>query len=74
MRINIEGLLSWLVSLSSSVPELTRYGLGRGLHGNPWGGGGGLQKRGTVVLSVSLGLGESVHSSCLPLVSRVKFF
>ena len=35
MRKNIGGLLSWLVSLSNSVPELTRYGLGRGLHVNP---------------------------------------
>ena len=35
VRKNIGGLLSWLVLLSSSVPELTRYGLGRGLHVNP---------------------------------------
>ena len=35
VRKNIGGLLSWLVSLSSSVPELTRHGLGRGLHVNP---------------------------------------
>ena len=35
VRINIAGLLSWLVSLSSSVPELTLHGLGRGLHVNP---------------------------------------
>ena len=35
VRKNIEGLLSWLVSLSSSVPQLTRHGLGRGLHVNP---------------------------------------
>ena len=32
---NIGGLLSRLVSLSSSVPELTRHGLERGLHVNP---------------------------------------
>ena len=34
VRKNIGGLLSWLVSLSSSVPdhELTRHGLERGLH------------------------------------------
>ena len=32
---NIGGLLSWLVSLTSSVPELTRHGLERGLHVNP---------------------------------------
>ena len=31
VRKNIGGLLSWLVSLSSSVPELTRRGLERGL-------------------------------------------
>ena len=40
VRKNIGGLLSWLVSLSSSVPELTRHGLGRGLHVNPYGGEG----------------------------------
>ena len=27
--------MSWSVSLSSSVPELTRHGLERGLHVNP---------------------------------------
>ena len=32
---SIGGLLSCLVSLSSSVPELTRHGLERGLHVNP---------------------------------------
>ena len=35
VRKNIGGLLSRLVSLSSSVPELTRHGLDRGLHVNP---------------------------------------
>ena len=35
VRKNIGGLLSWLVSLSSLVPELTRQGLERGLHVNP---------------------------------------
>ena len=35
VRKNIGGLLSCLVSLSSSVPELTRHGLERGLHVNP---------------------------------------
>ena len=35
VRKDIGGLLSWLVSLSSSVPELTRHGLGMGLHVNP---------------------------------------
>ena len=35
MTKNIGGLLSWLVSLSISVPELTCHGLGRGLHVNP---------------------------------------
>ena len=35
VRINIGGLLSWLVSWSSSVLELTLYGLGRSLHVNP---------------------------------------
>ena len=35
LRENIGGLLSCLVSLSSSVPELTRHGLERGLHVNP---------------------------------------
>ena len=35
VRKNIGGLLSWLVSLSSSVPELTRHGLERGLHVKP---------------------------------------
>ena len=47
VRKNIGGLLSWLVSLSSSVPELTRHGLGRSLHVNSLGGGRVLQKRGT---------------------------
>ena len=38
VRKNIAGLLFWLVSFSSSVPELTRHGLGRSLHVNPkWG-------------------------------------
>ena len=40
VRKNIGGLLSWLVSLSSSVPELTRHRLGRGLHVNPYRGEG----------------------------------
>ena len=40
VRKNIGGSLSWLVSLSSSVPELTRHGLGRGLHVNPYGAEG----------------------------------
>ena len=40
VRKNIGGLLSCLVSLSSSLPELTRHGLGRGLHVNPWGAEG----------------------------------
>ena len=35
VRKNIGGLLSWLVSFSSSVPELTGHGLGRSLHVNP---------------------------------------
>ena len=35
VRINIGSLLSCLVSLSSSVPELTPHVLGRGLHVNP---------------------------------------
>ena len=35
VRKNIGCLLSWLVSLSSSVPELTRHGLERSLHVNP---------------------------------------
>ena len=35
VRKNIGGLLSWLVSFSSSVPELTRHGLGRSLCVNP---------------------------------------
>ena len=35
VRINIEGLPPWLVSLSSSVLELTWHGLGRSLHVNP---------------------------------------
>ena len=35
VRKNIGDLLSCLVSLSSSVPELTRHGLERGLHVNP---------------------------------------
>ena len=46
VRKNIGGLLSWVVSLSSSVPELTRHGLKRGLHVNPY-GGRVLQNRGT---------------------------
>ena len=35
VRKNMGGLLSWLVSLTSPVPELTRHGLERGLHVNP---------------------------------------
>ena len=35
VRKNKGSLLSWLVSLSGSVPELTRHGLERGLHVNP---------------------------------------
>ena len=70
VRKNIGGLLSWLVSLSSSVPELTRHGLGRDLHVNPYWGEGCCK---SVILSVSLALGESVHSSCLPLVCQVQF-
>ena len=35
VRKSIGGLLSWLVSLSNSVPELSRHGLERGLHVNP---------------------------------------
>ena len=46
VRKNIGGLLSWLVSLSSSVLELTRHGLERDLHVNPY-RGRVLQKRGT---------------------------
>ena len=72
VRKNIGGSLSWLVSLSSSVPELTRHGLGRGLHACQSLGGGGCCK--SVVLSVSVAPGESVHSSCLSLVCHVKFF
>ena len=34
VRKNIGDLLSWLVSLSSSVPEITRHGLETGLHVN----------------------------------------
>ena len=44
---NIGDLLSWLVSLSSSLPELTRHGFERGLKVNPY-GGGVLEKPGTV--------------------------
>ena len=47
VRKNKGGLLSWFISLSSSVPELTRHGLGRGLHVNPE-GERVLLKRGTV--------------------------
>ena len=46
-RKNIGGSLSWLISLSSSAPELTRHVLERSLHVNPKGGGRVLQKRGT---------------------------
>ena len=35
VRKNIGDLLSWLVSLSSSLPELTRHGFERGLKVNP---------------------------------------
>ena len=52
VRKNIAGLLSWLVSLSSSVPELIRHGLGRSLHVNPQ-RGRVLQKRSTVRQSCS---------------------
>ena len=34
------GLLSWFVSSSSSIPELTCHGVERGLHVNPCGGEG----------------------------------
>ena len=41
----------------------------------PGGGGeGGGRCCKSVVLSISLASGESVHSSCLPLVCDVKFF
>ena len=63
VKKNIGGLLSWLVSLSSSVPELTRHGLGRGLHVNPWGGGRLLQKRGTVCQSYSVRVSALVISA-----------
>ena len=68
VRINIGGLLSWLVSLSGSVPELTCHGLGRGPN---------VRRRGcckSVVLPVRRALEESVHSSCLTLVCHAKFF
>ena len=35
VRIFIGGLLSWLVSWSTSVPEQTSHGVGRGLYVNP---------------------------------------
>ena len=40
VRKNIGGLLSWLVSLSSSVPELTRHGCKGASMSIPRGGGG----------------------------------
>ena len=65
-RKNIGGLLSWLVSLSSSVT----------IANSPWVGNGPPLRGGcckSLILSVSLVLGESVHWSCLPLVCHVKF-
>ena len=35
LRIFVGSLLSWLVSPSNSVPEVTCHGIGRGLHVNP---------------------------------------
>lgn len=35
LRIFVGSLLSWLVSSSNSVPEVTCHGIGRGLHVNP---------------------------------------
>ena len=37
VRIFMVGLLSWFVSSSSSIPELTCHGVERGLHVNPCG-------------------------------------
>ena len=61
VRKNIGDLLSWLVSLSSSVPELTRHGLERASMSIPR--GGGCCK--SLILSVSRALADSVRSSCL---------
>ena len=59
-----------LAVLVCSVPELTRHGLRRASMSIPrW---GGCCK--SVVLSVSLALGKSLHWSCLPLVCHVKVF
>ena len=68
-RKNIGGLLSWLVSLSSSVPELTRRGLKRPSQSLE---GEGAAKAWYLPL-VLLCMRESVHWSCLPLVCHVKF-
>ena len=40
VRIFMLGLLSWFVSSSSSIPELTCHGVERGLHVNACGGEG----------------------------------
>ena len=40
VRIFMLGLLSWFVSSSSSIPELTCHGVERGLQVNPCGGEG----------------------------------
>ena len=69
VRKNIGDLLSWLVSLSSSVPELTRHGLERGLNVNPQ-GGGVLEKPGTVRQSCSGGLSALVMSA-LSLICQI---
>ena len=69
VRKNIGDLLSWLVSLSSSLPELTRHGLERGLNVNPQ-GGGVLEKPGTVRQSCSGGLSALVMSA-LSLICQI---
>ena len=72
MTINIGGLLSWLVSFSSSVPELTRHGVGRGLHVNS-SGWRVLQKRGTCPLVLLWESEFTRHVSALSLSCKIRF-
>ena len=72
VRKNIGDLLSWLVSLSSSVPELTRHGLEMASMSISRGGGGWrmLQKLDTVRQSCSGRLSALVMSA-LSLICQI---
>ena len=73
VRKNMGDLLSWLVSVSSSVPELTRHGLERASMSIPRGGGKDaamLQKPDTVRQSCSGRLSALVMSA-LSLICQI---